>query len=158
MPNIKQPNAVDPSVDVGAYSMIWHFTTILYGTKIGEYVCIGSHCWIGKGVTIGDETRIQTGVFIPNDTIIGERVFIGPHVCMTDDRYPKVRGDYHAEPPIIEDDVSIGANATILPGVRLGKGSMVGAGAVVTHDVPEGATVVGCPAQIIQPKAEAYGN
>ena len=154
MPNIKQPSVIEPNVKVGVYSVVWHFTTLGYGVTIGEYCCIGSHCWIGRGSVIGDESRLQTGVFLPCNSVVGERVFIGPHVVCTDDRHPRVRGDYTPEPPVIEDDASIGAGAIILPGVRIGKGAMVGAGAVVIEDVPAGATVVGCPAQIIVPKLE----
>ena len=97
---------------------------------------------------MGDNVRIQHGAFIPNGTVIGHRVFIGPNVSLTDDRYPRAGNvDYVALPPILEDDCALGAGAIILPGVRVGKGAMVGAGAVVVDDVPAFTTVVGCPAR-----------
>ncbi len=158
MPDIKPYTVVDPSVKFGPYSIVWHFTTVGYGTVIGEYVCIGSHCYIGNHCTIGDETRLQSGVFLPNHTVVGERVFIGPYACFTDDKHPGVRNAYVPEPPIIEDDVSIGAGAIILPGVRLKKGCFVGAGAVVTKDVDAGLTVIGTPAYEILNLANEYRN
>ncbi len=155
MPNIKPYTVIDPSVTFGVYSIVWHFTSIGFATTVGDNVVIGSHCYIGNNCTIGNEARIQTGVFLPNHSQIGERVFIGPHACFTDDRYPRVRSLYNPQPPIIEDDASIGAGAVILPGVRLGKGCMVGAGAVVTHDVEPGARVVGTPAYEIMTSSGA---
>src|SRR3990167_8928728 len=126
-------------------SKIWGWATVL--SPLGKDCVVGSCAWIGKNVTMGNGVRIQHGVFIPHGTTIGHRVFIGPNVTLTDDRYP-VAGNvaYTAEPPILEDDCSIGAAAVILPGVRIGKGAMVGAGAVVTKDVPAYTTVVGVPA------------
>jgi acetyltransferase-like isoleucine patch superfamily enzyme len=92
--------------------------------------------------------RIQHGAFLPNRARIGDRVFIGPNATFTDDRYPEVNNPrYKAEPPIVEDDVAIGAGAVILPGVRIGRGALIGAGAVVTKDVPPSAVVVGNPAR-----------
>lgn len=149
MPNIKQPSVVDPSVKFGANCIVWHFTTIGYMVELGNNVSIGGRCFIGNWTTIGSETRIQDGVFIPDQSTIGSRVFIGPNVTFTDDRYPKVNNiDYTHEPPILEDDCSIGAGAVILPGVRIGKAAMVGAGCVVTKDVP--------PNSVIKEKKDFY--
>jgi UDP-2-acetamido-3-amino-2,3-dideoxy-glucuronate N-acetyltransferase len=148
MPNIHQFCVVDPSVTFGAYCTVWHFTSIGFGVEIGDNVTIGSHCYIGNYTVIGDESRIQTGVFLPNNSVIGDRVFIGPHCVFTDDRYPRVNKDYTAQPPILENDVSIGAGAVILPGVTIGEGSIVGAGTVVTRNVPRHVTVRGAPSQI----------
>ena len=85
-------------------------------------------------------------MFLPQRSYIGERVFIGPNVTFTDDRHPKVNVSYHPEPPIVQDDVSIGAGAVILPGIKIGRGAMIGAGAVVTKDVPAEVVVLGNPA------------
>ena len=155
MPDIKQPTVIGDGCYFGPYSIVWHFTTIGAGCIIGDYVMIGSHCYIGNYTQIGAESRIQTGVFLPNHTKIAERVFIGPHVCCTDDKYPRVNNhDYLAEPPIFEQGCSIGAGAVILPGVRIGRMAMVGAGCVVVHDVPDYAVVVGNPSHVIPSKGE----
>lgn len=110
----------------------------------GKGGIIHQYTWIGDEVIIGDNVRIQAFAFIPNGVSIGHNVFIGPHVCFTNDKHPP--SDTWAN-TIVADDVSIGANATILPGVILGKGCKIGAGAVVTRNVPDGETWVGNPAR-----------
>lgn len=142
---------IDDEVKIGLVTYVWSNAVIRKGTTIGSDCVIGSNCYIGLGVHIGNGTRIQHGVFIPNYAQIGNRVFIGPNVTFTDDKHP-IAGNagYHSEPPIVEDDVSVGAGATILPGVRLEQGCTIGAGAVVTRRVPKGVTVIGNPAQTIQ--------
>lgn len=111
---------------------------------IGQRARVHSHVWIGDKVRIGDDVSIQAFVFIPNGVTIHDMVFIGPHVCFTNDPHPPSE---EWKETIVEDHVSIGANATILPGVRLGKGCKIGAGAVVTKDVKAYQTVVGNPAK-----------
>ena len=155
LPNIKQPCVIDASATFGANCIVWHFTSIGFMAQIGDNVSIGGRCFIGNWTVIGSETRINDNVFIPNQSSIGSRVFIGPHVVFTDDRYPRVNNhDYTAEPPILEDDCSIGAGAVILPGVKIGRGATVGAGTVVTKNVPAGCTVVGNPSVIITQSQE----
>lgn len=127
---------------------VWHGATICDGVVLGEGVVVGSNAWIGHGTTIGNYTRIQHGAFLPNNTHVGRSVFVGPNVTLTDDKYPKAGRLYKPEPPILEDDCSIGAAAVILPGVRIGRGATVGAGAVVTQDVPEFTIVKGVPAGV----------
>lgn len=102
--------------------------------------------FIGDKVVMGKNVNYQEFVFIPNGVTIGNNVFIAPHVCFTNDKYPPSKGK-HWRPIIVEDNVVIGANATILPGVTLKKGCKVGAGAVVTKDVEAGIIVVGNPAK-----------
>lgn len=109
---------------------------------------IHTYTWIGDSVVIGDNVKIQAFSFIPNGVTIGNNVFIGPHVCFTNDKHPP--SDVVSE-TVVEDDVRIGANVTVLPGIKLGKGCMIGAGSVVTKDVPAGETWVGNPAR-------KYGN
>lgn len=146
-PTIHQPATIDDSVMVGENCTIWQYATICAEVVMGESVVVGSHVWIGRGAQIGAFTRIQHGAFIPNHTQIGKGCFIGPNCSMTDDRYPKAGRLYRAEPPILEDDCSLGAHCVILPGVRIGRGAMVGAGAVVCEDVAPFAVVTGCPAR-----------
>lgn len=157
--NVKKPmgwnvieSFIDPSATLGERTTAWDYSRIFHGARIGNDCNIGGGTEIGRSVIIGDCTRIGANCFIPNRTIIGQRVFIGPMVTMCDDRHPKVAmpGDppYNAEPPIIEDDAVIGAAAVILPGVTIGRGARVAAGAVVTEDVPPFTMVVGLPARI----------
>lgn len=151
MPDIHPTAVVSIDARFGAYVKIWSGAVVGAWCRLGDYCVIGANAYIGGGTVMGDNCRIQTGVFLPNNSILGNRVFIGPNVTATDDRHPKVNNhDYKAEPPILEDDCSIGAGAVILPGVRIGKGAMVGAGAVVTHDVEPYSTVVGCPAALLK--------
>lgn len=145
---------INPPIDwthiqSGEDCLIWQYSTVCAGTVLGDKVVIGSNVWIGKNCEIGSYTRIQHGAFIPNNTIIGKSVFIGPNVTLTDDKYPKAGMLYQPHPPIIEDDVSIGAGAVILPGVRIGRGAMIGAGSVVTQDVTAFETSVGVPARTL---------
>jgi acetyltransferase-like isoleucine patch superfamily enzyme len=127
---------------------VWAFTVIGDGVHIGKNSVIGTHCYIGKGTTIGKGVHIQTGVFLPNNSTIEDFAFIGPHVCFTDDRYPRSGNTaYFAEPPRVRMGASIGAGAVILPGVEIGAGAMIGAGAVVTKDVQLGDTAWGVPAK-----------
>lgn len=111
--------------------------------EIPESTGVHSHVWIGDKVVIGNDCKIQAFAFIPNGVTIGDRVFIGPHVCFTNDKHPP-HGDW--ADTIVEDDVAIGANCTILPGITLGKGCVIGAGTVVRQSVPPGETWVGNPA------------
>ncbi len=142
--------ALESSVKFGVNCVLWQFCTICGDTVLGESVVVGSGAWIGRDVTIGDGTRIQHGAFVPNHTKIGKRVFIGPLCVLCDDKYPRVDNPlYKACPPILEDDCNIGANATIMPGVRIGQGATVGAGSVVCQDVPPHAIVKGNPARVV---------
>jgi acetyltransferase-like isoleucine patch superfamily enzyme len=132
-------------------AQVWQFAHIMNGVVLSEGVSVGGNSEIGRFSFVGAFSRIGFGVFLPNRSRIGSRVFIGPNVTFCDDKYPYVANPrYHAQPPIIEDNASIGAGATILPGVTVGKYAVVGAGAVVTKDVLPDTTVVGNPARDIR--------
>ena len=148
----KQRYSVIVDVEIGEGTII-HDHVNLYKCKIGRNCKIDAFVYIEEGVEIGDECKIRPFVFIPTGVKIGNRVFIGPNVTFTNDKYPKVRGEWELRETIVEDDVSIGAGAVILPGVRIGRGAMIGAGAVITKDVPEGSVVVGNPARVKSIKA-----
>jgi|TARA_R100001530_G_scaffold117623_2_gene84767 acetyltransferase-like isoleucine patch superfamily enzyme len=122
------------------------FSNIQRGVELGQDCIIHSHVWIGQDVKIGDRCKIQAFVFIPTGVTIGNGVFISPHVCFTNDKHPPSHGKDWSE-TIVEDEVVIGANATILPSITLGKGCKIGAGAVVTKSVPDGEMWVGNPAR-----------
>ena len=128
---------------------LWAYVVVDAGANIGADVVIGTHTFVGKRAKIGDGTRIMGLCYIPTEIQIGRDVFIGPLTSFTGDKYPQVNKPGHRENPvIIEDGVNVGSNVVVLPGVRLGAGCCVGAGSVVTHDVPPKATVVGNPARV----------
>lgn len=118
--------------------------------ELGRGTRICSHCYIDSGVTIGENCKIKNGVFVFEGAVIEDDVFIGPGVVFTNDPFPRAGKKFG--PPYPETRVcrgaSIGANATILPGVTIGEGAMVGAGSVVTEDVEAHTTVVGIPARV----------
>ena len=122
----------------------------IYGPgTIGAGCRIGAYVEIGPNVTIGDRCVISAFAFIPELVVIGDDVFIGPHAVFCNDRYPPSHGDWKVLPEYIRvsERAVIGANATILPGIVIGKGAMVGAGAVVTRDVEDNTIVIGNPAR-----------
>ena len=135
---------------IGEGTSIWQFAVILPGATIGKNCNICAHTFIENNVVVGDNVTVKCGVQLWDGLRIGNNVFIGPNATFTNDKHPKSRNrGFECMQTIVEDDVSIGANATILPGVKLGRGCVVGAGAVVTKDVVAGATVVGNPAKEI---------
>ena len=134
--------------EIGEDTMIRDFVN-LYGCKIGKGCRIAAYVEIQRGVTIGDRCKVEAFAFIPSGVTIEDEVFVGPHACFTNDRVPKAVGDWEVTPTMVKKGASIGANATIICGVTIGENALVGAGAVVTKDVPANAVVVGCPGRII---------
>ena len=137
------------STQVGSGTNVWQFCVVLPEARIGEDCNICSHCFIENDVTIGDRVTVKAGVQLWDGITVENDVFIGPNVTFTNDKYPrsKVRPDACAR-ITVKAGASIGANATILPGLCIGAGALVGAGAVVTRSVPARAVVVGNPANI----------
>ena len=141
-------------VTIGEGFQTGHNVLIREKTTIGNRVAIGTGAVVEGDCTIGDDVRLQSLVYIPTGARIGDRVFVGPNAVLTNDRYPP--GPHESlQAPVIEDDAVIGANATILPGVTVGEGAFVAAGAVVTKDVPPGMLAVGAPARFRPLPAEA---
>ena len=133
---------------IGDGTRIWQFAVVLAGAKIGKCCNICAQTFIENDVILGDNVTVKCGVQLWDGLRIGDNVFIGPNVTFCNDKYPKSGNrNFDCLQTVIEDDVSIGANATILPGVHLGRGCTVGAGAVVTRDVPAGKIVIGNPAK-----------
>lgn len=139
------------SKNIGAGTTIWQFSVVLPGAKVGENCNICAHTLIENDVIIGNNVTVKSGVYLWDGLVIGNDVFIGPCVTFTNDKVPRSK-QYPEEflKIVIENKASIGANATILPGLTLGENCMVGAGAVVTKDVPKNAVVVGNPAKVIR--------
>lgn len=148
--------AIDPDVHCGVSCQAWAFCIIRGGVVMGDRCVIGSSCYVGAHAQMGSDVRLQHGVFVCDGVRFGSRVFVGPHVLFLDDKHPVVNNpEYRRQPPVVDDDVSIGGGALILPGVHLHRGCRIGAGAVVTHDVPAGVTVVGNPARALTSRNDA---
>ena len=140
---------IHPSVDLGPDTVVWAYTVLLADVKTGPHCSIGAGTQIMRGVHLGESCRIGAQVHLTNHMVLGDRVFVAPMVVFADDRRPRVNNPrYRCQPPIVEDDVSVGVAAVILPGVRLGRGCLIGAGAVVTRDVEPNAVVAGNPARL----------
>jgi len=150
MQYFKHDTAIVESDDIGESTKIWHFA------HIRKTATIGRHCTIGKGVYIdvdthlGDRVKVQNFVSVYKGVIIGDDVFLGPGMTFTNDLYPRAFhwNDEDIVKTYVHKGASIGANATIICGVHIGEYAMVGAGAVVTKDVPPHGLVLGNPAQI----------
>lgn len=143
------PTALVETDRIGAGTRIWAYAHVLAGAVIGERCKIGDHVFIEGGAILGDRVTVKNSSLIWHGVTIGDDVFIGPNVVFTNDLAPRVR--YQTGPEdwaktYVADRASIGANATILCGIRLGFNCMVGAGSVVTDDVPDHALVYGNPA------------
>jgi UDP-2-acetamido-3-amino-2,3-dideoxy-glucuronate N-acetyltransferase len=150
--------SIAPDVVLGEGATVHEFVN-MYGCKIGAFTRVGAFVEIQRDATIGDNCKISTHSFICSGVHIANRVFVGHGVTFVNDKHPRAcnadgtpmgPSDWTLVETHVEDDASIGSGATILCGIRIGKGAMVGAGAVVTKDVPAGATVVGNPARVVR--------
>ena len=137
------------STHIGPDTRIWQFCVVLKGARIGANVNICSHCFIENDVRVGDNVTIKNGVSLYDGITLEDDVFVGPNVTFTNDKHPrsKQRPDAFL-PTLIKRGASIGGGAVILPGLTVGENAIVGAGAVVTKDVPANAIVFGSPAEV----------
>jgi acetyltransferase-like isoleucine patch superfamily enzyme len=140
--------AADAVIGDGTY--IWHQCQVMPGARIGEKCKLGKSVYVDFGVQIGSRVKIQNGISVYKGVTIEDDVLLGPHMAFTNDLYPRAFNDrYEVVPTLVKRGASVGANATIVCGVTLGSYCMVGAGAVVTTDVPDYALVVGNPANVV---------
>jgi UDP-2-acetamido-3-amino-2,3-dideoxy-glucuronate N-acetyltransferase len=149
-------NRIHPSADVqsaaiGEGTQIWQYTVVLRGARIGRDCNLNAHCFVENDVVVGDRVTLKCGVYLWDGMRVEDDVFIGPNATFVNDRFPRSR----QKPAkflnvVIRKGASIGAGAKILGGVTIGEYAMVGAGSVVTRDVPANTLVVGNPARIVK--------
>ncbi|WP_071932796.1 acyltransferase [Halodesulfurarchaeum formicicum] len=143
---IRSGTTIYCDVDIGSGFTTGHDAMVREHTTVGDDVVLGTKSVLDSRIQVGSEVSIQTGVYVPAESEIGDRVFLGPNAVLTNDPYP-LRQDVDLTGPTLEDNVSVGANATVLPDVTIGEGAFVAAGAVVTQDVPPGRLALGVPAE-----------
>ncbi len=152
----KHPQAIVETSRIGEGSRVWAFAHILEGAEIGRDANICDHVFIENNVRIGDRVTVKCGVQLWDGVQLEDDVFVGPNVTFTNDRFPRSKQHLEKYPTtLVRKGASIGANATILPGITIGADAMIGAGAVVTRSVPPYAVVAGNPARIIRYVSDA---
>lgn len=149
---------IEEGAEIGAGSKIWHDVHVRRGARIGARCIVGKGVYIDFDVQVGDDCKIQNYACLYHGVSLGRGVFVGPHAVFTNDLRPRATspdftplkdGEWLAGTSHVGDGAAIGANATILPDVRIGRWAMIGAGAVVTRSVPDYAVVLGAPARIV---------
>lgn len=147
---------VSADADIGTGTSIWNQAQVRERARIGSGCVIGKNVYVDRDVVIGDRVKIQNNVSVFHGVTVEDGVFIGPHVCFTNDRLPRAvnpdgsprsNDDWEVRPIRVRAGAALGANSTILPGVTIGRWAMVGAGSVVTRDVADHELVVGNPAR-----------
>jgi len=156
--------AIHPTAEVsagaiiGAGTRVWNEAQVSNGAKIGRDCILGKGVYVDPDVEVGDHVKLHTRVSVFKGSRIGSGVFIGPHSCLLNDKLPRATtpdgrlkrdGDWTVSGVLVHDGASIGGGCTVLPGVTIGRFAMVGAGAVVTRDVPDHGVVVGNPARLV---------
>jgi UDP-2-acetamido-3-amino-2,3-dideoxy-glucuronate N-acetyltransferase len=156
---INEHAVVDEGVEIGEGTKIWHFSHIQKGAKVGKKCILGQNVNVANNVVIGNYCKIQNNVSVYEGVTLEDFVFCGPSMVFTNItgprcKYPQAGSEYYIK-TLVKEGATIGANATIVCGNTVGKHAMVGAGAVVTKDIPDYALVVGNPAKIIGWVSEA---
>jgi UDP-2-acetamido-3-amino-2,3-dideoxy-glucuronate N-acetyltransferase len=157
-PRIHPSSVVSPLAAIGDGTQIWLFCQIREGARIGNDCILGKGVYVDSGVVIGDKVKIQNNVSLYFGVTIEDGVFVGPHVCFTNDRVPRavhpdgsLKGaeQWTVQKTLVKTGAALGANATIVCGVTIGRWAIVAAGSVVTGDVPDHALVMGNPARVV---------
>jgi UDP-2-acetamido-3-amino-2,3-dideoxy-glucuronate N-acetyltransferase len=157
--SINKYAVVDDNVEIGEGTKIWHFAHVQSGSKIGHHCVIGQNVNVANNVTIGNYVKIQNNVSVYEGVELEDYVFCGPSMVFTNIldprcKYPQVGAEFYIK-TIVKEGASLGANSTIVCGHTIGRAALVGAGAVVTKDVPDFALVVGNPARVVGWVSEA---
>ena len=143
------PLADVQSEHIGEGTRVWQFSIILKGAKIGRDCNINCHTFIENDVQLGDNVTLKPGVFLWDGIRVEDNVFIGPNATFTNDKYPRSHQPFTLQTTRLAKYCSVGANATVLGGVTIGAYAIIGAGSVVTKDVPAYALVRGNPAKVV---------
>ena len=146
------------SAHIGPRTRIWQFCVVLPGARIGADCNINAQVLVENDVHVGDRVTVKPGVQLWDGLTLEDDVFVGPNATFTNDRVPRSRQPFALQRTVVERGASIGANATILGGVRIGRGALIGAGSVVTRDVPAGELWVGNPARSRGPAPPKSGT
>ena len=157
---VHESSYIDDGVQIGEGTKVWHFCHIQSGAKIGKNCSIGQNVNIGPNVIIGDNVKIQNNVSVYEGVTIEDDVFLGPSCVFTNDLTPRAKfpkGKEKYIKTLIGKGASIGANATIICGNTIGQNAMIGAGSVVTKDIPDSALAYGNPA-IVKGTIDVTGN
>jgi acetyltransferase-like isoleucine patch superfamily enzyme len=144
---IRSGSVIYCNVEIDHHVRTGHKVLVRENTRVGHNVLIGTNVVIDNNCRIGNHVSIQSSVYIPTGTVVGDYVFLGPCANLTNDMYP-IRTDRPNAPVKVDKGASLGANCTVLPGVRVGEGAMIAAGAVVTRDVPPWHLAIGMPAEL----------
>jgi acetyltransferase-like isoleucine patch superfamily enzyme len=142
------PQAIVDTADIGFGTRVWAFSHVMKNVRLGANCNVGEHCYLESGVMVGDDVVIKNGVALWEGVTIEDQVFLGPNCVFTNDLYPRSKVVNDRVQTVVRKGASIGANATILCGHEIGRYSLIGAGSVVTHDVPDFALVTGNPARL----------
>lgn len=147
---IHESSYIDEGAKVGKGTRIWHFTHILKGAVIGEDCTIGQSCTVENGAVLGNRVKIQNNVSVYGKVTVEDDVFLGPSMVFTNDINPRAPYPKHGDwvPTLVRHGASIGANATIVCGITIGRWAFIGAGSVVTKNVPDYAIAFGSPAVV----------
>ncbi len=157
---VHESSYVDEGAVIGEDTKIWHFCHVQKEAKIGSHCVLGQNVNIANHVTIGDYVKIQNNVSIYEGVELEDGVFCGPSCVFTNDLTPRAKfpkGNSNYKKTLVKEGASIGANATIVCGHTIGRYAMIAAGAVVTHDVPDYALVLGVPAKVAG-RVDEQGN
>ena len=146
---VHESSYVDPPCQIGKGTKIWHFCHVMKGVRIGEKCILGQNVHVANDVVMGNNVKIQNNVSLYTGTVIEDDVFLGPSCVLTNVTNPRSQVNRHSlyEKTLLRKGCSVGANATIVCGVTIGRYAFIGAGAVVTKDVPDYALVIGNPAR-----------